>query len=108
MAQGVRDGGRGVLEVVTEWIQPNPAEEFAMLCRIGERSRRPVLYSLTQYHEQPDDYRASLALNRQALPTHRRTARQAGARHARVARHATDVSSRCQLVPPQHRQCRDR
>ena len=66
LAQGVRDGGRGLLEVVTEWIQPNPAEEFAMLSRIAERSARPVLYSLTQYHEQPDDYRAILALNRQA------------------------------------------
>ncbi len=65
LAQGVREGGRGLLEVVTEWIQPNPAEEFAMLCRIAERSRRAVLYSLTQYHEQPDDYRAILALNRQ-------------------------------------------
>ena len=66
LALGVRDGGRGLLEVVTEWIQPNPAEEFAMLCRIAERSRQPVLYSLTQYHEQPDDYRAILGLNRQA------------------------------------------
>ena len=37
-----------------------------MLSRIAERSGRPVLYSLTQYHEQPDDYRAILALNRQA------------------------------------------
>ena len=53
LALGVRDGGRGLLEVVTEWVQPNPAEEFAMLCRIAERSRLPVLYSLTQYHEQP-------------------------------------------------------
>ena len=66
LALGVRDGGRGLLEVVTEWIQPNPAEEFAMLCRIAERSRQPVLYSLTQYHEQPHDYRAILGLNRQA------------------------------------------
>ena len=37
-----------------------------MLCRIAERSGRPVLYSLTQYREQPDDYRAILGLNRQA------------------------------------------
>ena len=66
LALGVRDGGRGLLEVVTEWIQPNPAEEFAMLCRIAERSRQPVLYSLTQYHDQPEDYRAILGLNRQA------------------------------------------
>ena len=71
LAPGVRDGGRGLLEVVmrapvTERIQPNPAEEFAMLCRIAERSHRLVLYSLTQYHEQPDDYRAILGLNRQA------------------------------------------
>ena len=35
LAEGVRDGGRGLLEVVTEWIQPNPAEEFAMLSRIA-------------------------------------------------------------------------
>ncbi len=66
LALGVRDGGRGLLEVVTEWIPPNPAEEFGMLCRIAERSGRPVLYSLTQYHEQPDDYRVILGLNRQA------------------------------------------
>lgn len=37
-----------------------------MLSRIAERSGRPVLYSLTQYHEQPDDYRAILGLNRRA------------------------------------------
>ena len=66
LADGLADAGSGLLEVVTEWIQPNPAEEFAMLCRIAANSGRLVVYSLTQYHNQPGAYRDILDLNRQA------------------------------------------
>lgn len=48
IAMGLADAGKGFMELVAEWNQPNPREEFAMLRRIAERSGRPILFSLVQ------------------------------------------------------------
>src|SRR5690606_18565484 len=43
IALGLRDAGAGVMEVVSEWSQPGPAEEFGMLRRIAAESGRPIV-----------------------------------------------------------------
>jgi len=60
IAMGLADAGAGFMEVVSEWVQPGPAEEFAMLRRIAEASGRPILFSLSQRHSQPDIWKPIL------------------------------------------------
>ena len=67
IAQGLTEGGGGFMEVVSEWTQPDPAGEFAMLRRIAEQSGRPVLFSLGQRHTQADYWRELLAASRAAV-----------------------------------------
>ena len=52
------NGGLGVLQVVSDFI--DPAEEFAMLRRIVERSGRPLSFSLLQSPRDPQQWRFML------------------------------------------------
>ena len=52
------NGGLGVLQVVSDFI--DPAEEFAMLRRIVERSGRPLSFSLLQSPRHPEQWRFML------------------------------------------------
>ena len=63
---GMRDAGSGVMEVVTEWVQPDPATEFAMLRRVAEKTGRPMVFSLSQRNSQPNYWRDLLALTDKA------------------------------------------
>src|SRR3546814_17800767 len=45
---GMKDAGSGFLEIVTEWSQPNPKEEFAMLRRAVEASGRSCVFSRSE------------------------------------------------------------
>lgn len=67
IAQGLTEGGGGFMEVVSEWNQPDPPTEFAMLRRVAERSGRPVLFSLGQRHTQADCWQELLAASRAAV-----------------------------------------
>jgi len=62
IALGLRDAGAGVMEVVSEWSQPGPAEEFGMLRRIAAESGRPIVFSLSQRNSQPTVWREILDL----------------------------------------------
>jgi N-acyl-D-aspartate/D-glutamate deacylase len=53
LAQGLGDAKSGFLEVVSEWTQPNPAEEFAMLRRVVEASGRNAVFTLAQRNNGP-------------------------------------------------------
>ena len=67
LALGLRDAGSGFMEFVSEWTQPNPREEFAMIRRVAERSGRPAVFSLAQRHSQPDTWRELLGYVDQAI-----------------------------------------
>ena len=58
IAMGIARAGRGVLQVVSDFA--DPAEEFAMLRRIVERSGRPLSFSLAQGGGNPKGYRRML------------------------------------------------
>lgn len=50
IAMGMADAGHGQMEFVSDWDQPSPAGEFAMLRRLVERSGRSCVFSLNQRH----------------------------------------------------------
>ena len=56
IALGMSDAGSGFLEIVSDWNEPSPEAEFAMLRRVVEASGRPAVFSLSQRHERPTDW----------------------------------------------------
>ena len=58
IAMGMAAAGRGVLQVVSDFN--DPAEEFAMLRRIVEKSGRPLSFSLLQSPRDPEQWRFML------------------------------------------------
>lgn len=58
MAAANNGAGRGVLQVVSDFN--DPAEEFAMLRRIVEKSGRPLSFSLLQSPRNPEQWRFML------------------------------------------------
>jgi N-acyl-D-aspartate/D-glutamate deacylase len=58
MASANNGAGRGVLQVVSDFN--DPAEEFAMLRRIVEKSGRPLSFSLLQSPRDPEQWRFML------------------------------------------------
>jgi len=63
LAQGLADGGGGLLEMVSDWNTPDPACEFAMVRRIHAVTGRPILFSLTARHDRTEAWRELLALS---------------------------------------------
>jgi N-acyl-D-aspartate/D-glutamate deacylase len=51
LALGLKDAGSGFIEMVSDWNEPDPRSEFAMLRRVVATSNRPAVFSLTQRHE---------------------------------------------------------
>ena len=58
LAMGVKDAGRGgFMEIVSEWNQPDPATEFAMLRRVVGGAGVSAVFSLSQRNNRPDIWR---------------------------------------------------
>ncbi|WP_135466562.1 N-acyl-D-amino-acid deacylase family protein [Crenalkalicoccus roseus] len=66
IALGLREAGAGFLELVSDWNEPDPATEFAMVRRIAERSGRPIVFSLTARHDRTEAWKELLALSNRA------------------------------------------
>ena len=62
IARGMADAGAGFLEIVSDWDEPDPETEFAMLRRIVENSGRTAVFTLNQRHNRPDFWRDLLRL----------------------------------------------
>jgi N-acyl-D-aspartate/D-glutamate deacylase len=66
IAMGLRDAGKGFIEMTSDWNTPDPATEFAMVRRVMEASGRPLVFSLTQRHDRTTDWKRLLDLSTQA------------------------------------------
>ncbi len=66
LAQGLADAGTGFLELVSDWNTPDPATEFAMVRRVAETSRRPIVFSLTARHDRTEAWKELLFLSDKA------------------------------------------
>jgi N-acyl-D-aspartate/D-glutamate deacylase len=60
IALGMRDAGSGVIEMISDFDQPDQATEFAMIRRLSEASGRPLSLSLAQAHRAPQNWRRLL------------------------------------------------
>jgi N-acyl-D-aspartate/D-glutamate deacylase len=58
IAMALAAAGRGVMEYIGDYF--DPAEEFAMLRRIVEKTGRPLSFGLAQISDRPQDYRVML------------------------------------------------
>lgn len=63
IAHGLSEGGGGLVELVSDWNTPDPATEFAMVRRLVEATRRPLLFSLTARHDRTEAWKELLALS---------------------------------------------
>ena len=66
IAMGLRDANAGMIELVSDWNEPDPATEFAMVRRIVEKTGRPLVFSLNQRHDRTGAWKELLALSDQA------------------------------------------
>jgi N-acyl-D-aspartate/D-glutamate deacylase len=66
IAAGLRDAGMGFIEAVSDFNQPDPETEFALLRRVAEAAGRPMVFTLTARHDRTEHWRTLLALSNQA------------------------------------------
>ncbi|ABE29399.1 amidohydrolase family protein [Paraburkholderia xenovorans LB400] len=67
LALGVKDAGRGVLQMIMDFDDPTEIHsDFAMMRRLVEQSGRPLSFSLMQKHGNTDGWRKLLALTEEA------------------------------------------
>src|SRR6185437_3820256 len=57
IAMGVRAAGAGMLELVSDWNQPDAATEFAMARRVVEKTGLPMVFTLNQRHDRTEVWR---------------------------------------------------
>ena len=48
IAMGLKDAGKGFIEMTSDWNTPDPATEFAMVRRVMQACGRPLVFSLKQ------------------------------------------------------------
>ncbi|MDB5479589.1 MAG: Amidohydrolase 3 [Caulobacteraceae bacterium] len=65
LAQAVARGGGGVFQMVSDFTAPSA--EFAWMRRIAEVTDLPVVFTMVQYEETPDQWRELLALTDAAV-----------------------------------------
>ncbi len=66
IAQGLADAGSGVIEVITDFNQPDAETEFGMLRRLVSGSGRPLSFSLAQAGNHWSGWRKLLAMLEEA------------------------------------------
>ena len=66
IAMGLKDAGKGFIEMTSDWNTPDPATEFAMVRRVMQACGRPLVFSLNQRHDRTTAWRDLLALSTQA------------------------------------------
>ncbi len=63
---GMRAAGRGMLELVSDWNQPDAATEFAMVRRVVENTGLPLVFTLNQRHDRTEIWKELLTLSDKA------------------------------------------
>lgn len=67
IALGVRDAGRGILQMITDFDGDDVDAEFELMRRLAAASGRPLTFSLMQKHRNPNGWKRVLELTRQAV-----------------------------------------
>ncbi|MGI4812726.1 MAG: N-acyl-D-amino-acid deacylase family protein [Janthinobacterium lividum] len=61
LAQGLKEAGRGVFQLIPDIPAVDPVEEFDVIERVARMCGRPLSFTLTQSHDRPAAYRGVLA-----------------------------------------------
>ena len=56
LARGLSDAGHGFIEMVSDWDEPSPEEEFKMFRRVVEASGRPMVFTCNQRHGERSEF----------------------------------------------------
>ncbi len=67
IAMGLKAGGGGFIEMTSDWNEPDPATEFAMMRRVVEASGSRMVFNLTQRHDRTEAWRELLSLSGKAV-----------------------------------------
>ena len=54
IAKGLQDANAGFMEIVSDWNEPNPKEEFEVLKRIAKSTSRPIVFTCNQRHDRTE------------------------------------------------------
>ncbi len=63
---GLKDAGKGFIEMTSDWNTPDPKTEFAMVRRVMQSCGRPLVFSLNQRHDRTTAWKDLLELSTQA------------------------------------------
>jgi N-acyl-D-aspartate/D-glutamate deacylase len=66
IAMGLKDAGKGFIEMTSDWNTPDPATEFAMVRRVMQACGRPLVFSLNQRHDRTTAWKELLDLSTRA------------------------------------------
>ncbi len=66
IALGMKDAGTGIMEIVSDWNEPDPETEFNVLKKIAKASGRPIVFSLTQRHDRPHFWKDLMRMSLEA------------------------------------------
>ncbi len=100
LAHGLRDGGGGLLELVSDWNTPDPATEFAIVKRVVEATGQPVVFSLTARHDRTEAWRELLALSDAAAAKGCRSARYSRRGRSASCSACRAARTRSRAAPP--------
>ncbi len=66
IANGLKDADGGFMEIVSDWNEPSPEEEFEVLRRIAKESGRPIVFTCNQRHDRTDYWKDLMSLAKEA------------------------------------------
>ena len=65
IAEGLKDANGGFMEIVSDWNEPSPEEEFEVLRRIAKKSGRPIVFTCNQRHDRTEYWNDLMRLARE-------------------------------------------
>ena len=66
IAKGLQDANGGFMEIVSDWNEPNPKEEFEVLRRIAKTTSRPIVFTCNQRHDRTEYWKDLMQYAREA------------------------------------------
>tara|TARA_Y100001970_G_scaffold41961_1_gene52185 strand:+ start:2426 stop:4141 length:1716 start_codon:yes stop_codon:yes gene_type:complete len=66
IAKGLQDANAGFMEIVSDWNEPNPQEEFEVLKRIAKSTSRPIVFTCNQRHDRTEYWSDLMRFAREA------------------------------------------
>ena len=66
IAKGLKDANGGFMEIVSDWNEPSPEEEFAVLRKIAKSTNIPIVFTCNQRHDRTEYWKDLMRLAREA------------------------------------------